>query len=132
VRVWLSAMNEKKEKTPAVLLLAAVDFSTLKLADEKTAHALPAHFYLTSEIRRPEDLEYADFLVSDHPKATAALDLLLGTQGWRRFAEQMDPRQFRKLEPKDSDRFLLAYGQAVPEVNDSATLRVKRIDQEYG
>ena len=55
---------------------------------------MPTHFLLTTEVRRPEDLEYADFLLGPQAKATEALDLLLGTQGWRRFAEQ-DPAKFR-------------------------------------
>src|SRR5262249_45488246 len=55
------------------------------LAGERTDHALPTHFYLLSDVRRPEDLEDADFLLTTHPRAPAALDLLLGTQGWRRF-----------------------------------------------
>src|SRR5262249_31695104 len=79
VEVSVAATNEKKERIPAVLLLAAIDYSTLKLADEKTTRSLPTHIYLGTEVRRAEDLEYADFLVSDHPKAAAALDLLLGT-----------------------------------------------------
>jgi hypothetical protein len=91
VEVSVAATNEKKERVPAVLLLAAVDYSTLKLADEKTARSLPTQIYLGSEVRRPEDLEYADFLVSDYPKAAEALDLLLGTQGWRRFAPAPAP-----------------------------------------
>src|SRR5207237_656270 len=58
------------------------------MADEKTARSLPTHFLLTSEVRQPEDLEHVDVLLGPHPKAPAALDLLLGTQGWRRFVEQ--------------------------------------------
>jgi len=58
------------------------------MADEKTARAMPTHFLMTTEVRKPEDLEYADFLLGKHPKAAVALDLLLGTQGWRRFASR--------------------------------------------
>jgi len=68
----------------------------LKLADEKkTARSLPTHFLLTTEVRNPEDLENADVLLGKHPKAAQALDLLLGSQGWRRFAEQ-DPKTFQQ------------------------------------
>ena len=64
------------------------------MADEKTDRLLPTHFLLAGEVRSGEELEHADFLLTDHPKAAAALDLLLGTQGWRRFAEQA-PGEFK-------------------------------------
>src|SRR5262249_12647982 len=89
-----SARGENQQVTPAILLVSVVDRSLLTMADEKTARSMPTHFWLTSEVRKPEDLEYADFLLSPHPKAPVALDLLLGTQGWRRFAEQ-EPTKFR-------------------------------------
>jgi len=38
---------------------------------------MPTQFFLASEVRGPEELEYADFLLSNHPKAKTALDLLL-------------------------------------------------------
>src|SRR5205085_2321916 len=98
VTLTCSAVNEKGQPAPAVLMVAVVDKSVLTLADEKTARAMPTHFLLTTEVRRPEDLEYADFLLGPHPRAAEALDLLLGTQGWRRFAEQ-DPAKFRQRGP---------------------------------
>ena len=87
-----------------MVLLIAVDKRTLTMADERTARAMPTHFLLTTEVRQPEDLEHADFLLSADPKAAAVLDLLLGTQGWRRFAEQ-NPGQFKerfRQDPKDA------------------------------
>lgn len=95
VKLHVSAKDENDRPAPAVLMMAVTDKSVVKLADEKTLHSLPTHFLLTTEVRRPEDLEHADFLLSDHPQARQALDLLLGTQGWRRFAEQ-NPDEFRK------------------------------------
>ena len=53
--------------------------------------------------KKPEDLEHADFLLGDHPKAARALDNLLGTQGWRRFAEQ-NPAQFVRMEKEDAEK----------------------------
>ena len=88
VTLTVKAKDEAGGKAPAVVLLSAVDQSFVKLGDEKTARTMPTHFYLTTEVKQPEDLEHADFLVSRNPKAEAALDLLLGTQGWRRFLEQ--------------------------------------------
>lgn len=88
VRLSIESVNEKREFAPAVALVSVVDQSVLKLADEKTARTMPTHFLLTTEVKQPEDLEHADFFLSADPKAAQALDLLLGVQGWRRFAEQ--------------------------------------------
>src|SRR5205085_4477836 len=80
---------------PAISMLAVVNNSILKLADDKTNRSMPTHFLLTSEVRNPEELENADILLGDHPKSAEALDLLLGCQGWRRFAEQK-PQEFQR------------------------------------
>jgi hypothetical protein len=111
VNLSLTALNEKEQPAPAILLVAVVDKSVLTMADEKTFRSMPTHYYLTTEIRRSEDLEYADVLLGRHPKAAAALDLLLGTQGWRRFAEQ-NPGQFRQQFKEDADRLLVMTGQS--------------------
>ena len=108
-------------------MLAVVDKSVLTLADEKTHRAMPTHFLLTSEVRRPEDLEYADFLLGPQAKAPEALDLLLGVQGWRRFAEQ-DPVKFREKDgdKEEADRLLVMTGQS-PRKTDLAREEIKKI-----
>lgn len=88
VKLTVESRNEKEEPAPSILMVAVADESVLKLADEKTYRQMPTHFLLTSE----EELEYADFLLGSHPSATTALDLLLGTQGWRRFAAPNRPQ----------------------------------------
>jgi hypothetical protein len=110
VHLALEATNEEGEPAAAIALVAVSDLSVHTLADEKTARSMPTQFYLATEIRRPEDLEQADFLLSNHPQAFAALDLLLGTQGWRRFAEQ-DPEKLRREHGDDAERLLAAIGQ---------------------
>src|SRR5262249_14299582 len=80
VNLSVLAVDEREKFTPAVVLLSVVDKSVLTMADEKTARTMPTHYLLTTEVRRADDLEYADFLVGGHPKASQALDLLLGTQ----------------------------------------------------
>jgi hypothetical protein len=114
VTLRYQATDEKSQPAPAVVMVAVVDKSVIKLADEKTFRSMPTHFLLTSEVRRPEDLEHADFLLGSHPRAAEALDLLLGTQGWRRFAEQ-NPDDFRNKNPREAaDRFLVAAGRLMP------------------
>jgi hypothetical protein len=107
----VTATNEKGELAPAIALVAVTDLSTHILADDKTARSMPTHFLLTTEVRRPEDLEQADFLLGVDPRAATALDLLLGTQGWRRFAEQ-DPAKFKQEHKDDAERLLATTGQA--------------------
>ena len=110
VTLNVKATNEKQETTPAVALVAVVDKSVITLADEKTFKSMLTHLFLGTEIRKPEELEFADFLVGADPQAPAALDTLLGTQGWRRFAEQ-NPQEFRAKQKEDGARLLAAMGQ---------------------
>ena len=68
----------------ADLSLAVADDTVLAFADDKTAHLL-ARMYLESEMPGQE-IEEPNFYFSDDSKAPRALDMVLGTQGWRRFA----------------------------------------------
>jgi anti-sigma factor RsiW len=112
--LWVT--DEKEKLTPAILMVAVVDKSVLTLADMKTDRGMPAQLMLTSEIRRGEDLEYADFLIGQNPRAPQALDLLLGTRGWRRFTEQaadkVVPEQLRQQD--EASRLLVLIGQSSP------------------
>jgi hypothetical protein len=123
-------VNENEEAAPAIVMLAVVDKSVVTLADEKTARSMPTHFLLTTEVRRPEDLEYADFLLGPQAKAKQALDLLLGTQGWRRFAEQ-DPTKFRQQHKDEAERLLVTIGQSAPPPTDFTQKQVAKIESEY-
>ncbi len=113
VELTVTATDEAGRPAPAVLWAAVVNQSVLTMADEKTARLMPTHFLLGGEVQRGDELEHADFLLTDHPKAAAGLDLLLGTQGWRRFAEQA-PEQFLARTPAegkyDADRLVMAMG----------------------
>jgi hypothetical protein len=85
VKLGINIANEKGERENATVLAAGVDERVL--APGGAEQGPPAFFYLTSDIRDGADVENADFLVSDTPQARAALDLFLGTQGWRRISE---------------------------------------------
>jgi len=80
----IATYDERGRPVPAILYAAAVNS-----ADAPGPHhrLLTTHFLVAGEIHSPDSLEYADFLLSDHPQAAATLDLVLGTQGWRRFRE---------------------------------------------
>jgi hypothetical protein len=130
VKLGIEAANDKGELTPAIVLLRVIDKSVLTRAGDKTLRSMPAHFLLTTEVRRPEDLEYADFLLGSHPQAAAALDLLLGTQGWRRFAEQ-DPAKFRREQKEEAERLLAILGQSQIKISDWTQLQLQHIEREY-
>jgi hypothetical protein len=120
-----------KAGEPAIAVVGVVNKSVVTMADEKTFRTMPTHFLLTSEVNRPEDLEHADVLLGSHPKAAAALDLLLGTQGWRRFAEQNDP----KLQPPSdgTDRIMVVTGKSPTSVQTtSLALERKKVQDRDG
>ena len=83
IEVGVQVKDEKGVPAAATLLAAAVNERVLLPGQPEQGP--PAFFYLTSDVQEGADLENADFLVSDAPQARAALDLFLGTQGWRRF-----------------------------------------------
>ncbi|MCE9530738.1 MAG: alpha-2-macroglobulin [Planctomycetes bacterium] len=124
------AMNENEKPVPAILMVAVVNQSVLTMADEKTGRQMPSHFLLASEVNKPEDLEHADFLLGDKEKAAVALDLLLGTQGWRRFAEQHinrpDPRHREEVE-----RMLVSNGQKAQAPIETFRQEEEKILSEY-
>ena len=98
VRLTLQVTGDKNQPLPAVLGVSVVDDASLSL-QENESPSLRSHFLLTSEVEKPEDLEHANFYLSDDAQASESLDLLLGTQGWRRFvsgAPVQDQVDFRE------------------------------------
>ena len=130
VELLLEAKNEREEFVPAYALVAVVDQSLLKLADEKTARSMPTHFLLTTEVRNPEDLEHADFFLGPHPKAAQSLDLLLGCQGWRRFAEQ-NPQEFQRKQQQVKPPVFLANSAIGPQLLDAEQKDIEKLDQVF-
>jgi hypothetical protein len=135
VRLDLTAFTEKEQPTPAVLLVGVVNRSVITMADNKTDRLMPTHFLLAGEVKNSAELEHADFLLVEHPKAednakaAVALDLLLATQGWRRFAEQTpDPAN---PADKDVDRMLVAHGQRTSAPFEFYKREVQRVNAEF-
>ena len=83
-RLTLEVTDADGKPTPAMLGVSVVDDAALSLDDQERP-TLRTHFMLTSEIDSPEDLEHANFYLAEGEDAEQSLDLLLGTQGWRRF-----------------------------------------------
>jgi hypothetical protein len=97
------------EPVPAVVGLTVTDDSVLQMIEKrKQAPRLPAMALLEAEV---DHLEDAAIYLSDDPGAETAVDLLLGTQGWRRFAFR-NPAEFLERHG-DKARRVLALKQPV-------------------
>lgn len=84
VTLTVETRDAKGKGVPADVALSVVDDTVLRFADDKSGTIL-AQTYLLPEMPGQEVLE-PNFYFSRDPKAPQAMDLLLGTQGWRRFA----------------------------------------------
>lgn len=123
----ITATTEKGTPAPAILWTAVVNKSVITMADEKTARLLPTHFLLAGETEKPNDLEHSDFLLTSHPKAAPALDLLLGSQGWRRFVEQGGT--FYRKDDARAEELMVAYGAG--PVPSTWRAGVRKVFDEY-
>jgi hypothetical protein len=89
VKLFVRGQNEEGKAEPASFLVSVVKQAVAGESIRDAQQGLPAHFYLAADFDHPESLEQADFLIRDEPATRAALDLFLGTQGWRRFTIEL-------------------------------------------
>jgi uncharacterized protein YfaS (alpha-2-macroglobulin family) len=84
--VQLTARTTQDGKpVSAVVMLTVTDDSVLELIEKRDqAPQLPVMVLLEPEVKELADAHV--YLDEKNPKARVAVDLLLGTQGWRRFA----------------------------------------------
>jgi hypothetical protein len=89
VKLHLHATDPAGKPVKASLGVAVVDDTVLSFADDKAAKIL-AHLYLEPELgaTAADPIEEPNFYYSDKPEASAALDALLATRGYRRFEWQ--------------------------------------------
>lgn len=81
----VKATDANGQPISTVVGLTVTDETVLEMIDKREqAPSLPVMFYLEPEVRNLADAHV--YLDSKNPKAPLATDLLLGTQGWRRFA----------------------------------------------
>jgi hypothetical protein len=86
VELLCEARNEANALTPAWLHVLVIDARAQQPVDYNQP-GVGSYFLMTTELRQPEDLENADFLLGEGAGAAQALDLYLGTQGWRAFRD---------------------------------------------
>lgn len=101
----LKTTDERGVPTSAVVGLAVTDDSVLEMIDKREQPArLPVMVFLENEVRELADAHV--YLDPANDKSELAVDLLLGTQGWRRFA-LVDWQKFVE-QHQDSARRALA------------------------
>jgi alpha-2-macroglobulin-like protein len=83
VSLAIQTTDSRGAPVPAELALSVVDDTVVSFADDKTGHML-SRLYLEPEI--PGKVEEPRFFFDlTEEKSALALDLLMGTRGWRRF-----------------------------------------------
>ncbi|MBX9942094.1 MAG: hypothetical protein K2Y32_22710 [Candidatus Obscuribacterales bacterium] len=81
----VKATDSDGKPISAVVGLTVTDDSVLEMVEKREqAPRLPVMVFLEPEVKDLADAHV--YLGKDNPKAAMATDLLLGTQGWRRFA----------------------------------------------
>jgi hypothetical protein len=84
-RLNVQTTDERGVPTSAVVGLTVTDDSVLEMIDKREQPArLPVMVFLESEVRELADAHI--YLDPNNEKSELAVDLILGTQGWRRFA----------------------------------------------
>lgn len=105
-KVELTAKTTRDGKpVSALVMLTVTDDAMLQLREKREqAPELPVMVLLEPEVRELADAQL--YLDKKNPKSSLALDLLLGTQGWRRFAFAK-AEEFAAQGGEVSDRILL-------------------------
>ena len=84
VRLKIETKDEKGNPVEAVVGLALTDDAVLEMVEKRDqAPSLPVMVYLENEVKDLADAHV--YFDARNPEAARQIDLLLGTQGWRRF-----------------------------------------------
>lgn len=84
-KITITTTDDQGAPLSSVVGVTVTDDSVLEMIEKREqAPRLPVMVYLESDVRELADAHV--YLDSGNPKAPLAVDLLLGTQGWRRFA----------------------------------------------
>jgi uncharacterized protein YfaS (alpha-2-macroglobulin family) len=109
-KVTVKTTDESGQPISAVVGITATDETVLEMIDKREqAPRLPVMVLLEGEVRELADAHV--YLDSANELANPAVDLLLGTQGWRRFAF-LDPAAFAAASG-DSGRRVLAFLEVI-------------------
>ncbi len=104
----LQTTDESGTPTAAVLGVSVVNQAILNAVQDQAPN-LVTHVFLMSEIQGANELEDANFYLGPGADAATAMDLLLGTRGWRRF-EEIGPSQLARANTARLKSSMLAMG----------------------
>jgi len=114
VELTVRTSDGKGEPVSAVIGLTVTDDAVLEMIEKrKQAPRLPVMVLLENEV---DHLEDAHVYLNDEPRSALALDLMLGTQGWRRFA-YVKPAEFMAAHGDKGKRLLAYYNPPPPAEN---------------
>jgi hypothetical protein len=128
VDLGLRVTDEQGKGRAAVLGVAVVDEATLSLVRDGSA-SLTTHFWLLGQIDDARGLEDANFYLQEDADSVRALDLLLGTQGWRRF-ETVSPPQLAAAVVDFAYEDYLTLGESFRPVNEEPTAPQLLVDNQ--
>ncbi len=130
IKLNLESKDEKGNPAAAILYAAVVNSAVASGAKDRL---LTTHFLIAGEVNTPDAMEYADFLLTDHPKAAESLDLVLATQGWRRFAEQVPAGYARKpvAPTQEQANLLVCNGQYMTSVEPTSFQDYQKLRDLY-
>ena len=104
VSVDVLTTDDTGKPVEAVVGLTVTDDTVLELIEKREqAPRLPVMVYLENEV--PDLADAHVYLDRDNPEASTAIDLLLGTQGWRRFI-LVDYDSVKKQFPQPAARVM--------------------------
>ncbi len=113
VNLTVQTTDEKGEPVGAVVGVTVTDDSMLEMIEKREqAPRLPVMVLLENDVRELADAHV--YLDEQNPKAPRAVDLLLGTQGWRRFAF-VDAETFIKQHGDAARRVLALRVPSLPK-----------------
>ncbi len=84
-QIQAQVSDESERPAAGVVLGVSVVDADLDAPSGQLRTSVEAYFRLASQVERPAELEHAELRLGDTKSSAEALDLLLGTQGWRRF-----------------------------------------------
>jgi hypothetical protein len=122
VRLQLESLDENGRPVEAVIGLTVTDDAVLEMVESRDqAPSLPVMVYLENEVKDLADAKV--YFDPANPNAGRDIDLLLGTQGWRRFvlvrldeALKADPEAVRRALAIRSPRMLGGVPQPLPGI----------------
>lgn len=104
VKLSIKTTGAENRAVASVVGITVTDETVLKMMDKRDRSLrLPVMMYLEPEVQDLADASV--YLDPKNPKASSAIDLLLGTQGWRRFA-LMDVDKFLRENGDKAKRAL--------------------------